>query len=388
MYHLDAAGKPTLEKDKDAIPKHDFTGKLVKDPVLEARLGRIASAIGGKKYVSARTLAASSTDNGLPDPILGGGTEGRVLDSDGNGKPDFAVMRDTFSRAVLIDADEDSLGSLKPGDAADDLVKAKKLDAEVSVIVQNNIVWAMYDTDADNKFDLALMTTNGTDASSLTATHGWRIAKDGTATPALDQIGRKLLRPGLVSLPRAERALRFLSSDVATDEGMGSLPDPYATKARFRTHEVKGAPTAAVIEALDTSSTSATSTMLFDVDHDTKLPKAKKGTGNIADFNELVKDGKYDAEVALVHHDGADSGTDWTFYDTDADGKFDLVLFLSTPGSDPAQAYRFKDGKLTVDESALAGKAFRTKSVFKSRKVATEWKTIADKLFMASSIEE
>ena len=61
----------------------------------------------------------------------------------------MVFVRGAFSRGVLIDADEDSLGSLKAGDAADELLKAKKVDAEISVIVQGNTVWAIYDTDND-----------------------------------------------------------------------------------------------------------------------------------------------------------------------------------------------------------------------------------------------
>src|SRR6185295_1773829 len=113
---------------------------------------KIAATVGGAKYTSERTQAAASKAMSLPDPILGGGTQGRLLDSDGDGKPDLAVMRGPFSRAMLIDADEDSLGKLKSGDAADEIVKSKKIDAEVSIVIQGSSVWVTYDTDNDGKF--------------------------------------------------------------------------------------------------------------------------------------------------------------------------------------------------------------------------------------------
>ena len=98
--------------------------------------------------------------------------------------------------------------------------------------------------------------------------------------------------------------------------------------------------------------------------------------------------GKFDAEVAILHRSGEGSGSDWIYYDTDADGKFDLVLFIATSGQEPTQAYRLKNGKLEVDASAVSGRPFRTKSAFKDKAMATKWKAIATKLFRVSSVED
>ncbi|HVJ92278.1 MAG TPA: serine protease, partial [Labilithrix sp.] len=248
-FRIDANGKPT--EDKSALPKHDLSAKYVKDPALAARLGKIALALGGSKYISSKVSDASKEVTRTPDPILAGGTSGRAVDSDGNGKADVAVMRGAFSRAVLIDADEDTLGSQNVGAAVDELVKAKQVDAEVSVVVQGNSIWAMYDTDNDSKFDLALMTTNGTDSSSLLATNAWRLDGQGAMTPAPEHIGRKVLRPGLLpAFPRVASSMKLLGFDVATDEGMGSLPNPrLSPTARFRVREVAGFPAGTVVEA-------------------------------------------------------------------------------------------------------------------------------------------
>jgi S1-C subfamily serine protease len=376
-FRLDAKGG--IKEDKEALPKHDLSAKLVANPSLHARLGKIATAIGGTRYASKKALAAAAASVTVPDPALAAGTQGRLVDTDGNGKPDLVFVRGAFSRGLLIDADEDSIGSLKDGDSADELLKAKKVDAEISVIVQGNTMWAIYDTDNDSKFDLALMTTGATDPSWLFATNAWKLGAGGEMTPAPDQIGRKLLRPGLVALPRATRALKGSGYDIASDEGAGSLPDPQYPRGTFQFREVKGFPKGTVIEAGSLTS----STMLIDLDRDTKLD-AK------ADPAKVVRDGKFDAEVAVIHR----GGSEWIYYDTDGDDKFDLVLFVASPGENPTQAYRLvksaSGGAMTleVDAKSVAGRPMRHKSVFKDKALAAKWKSLAGKLFKTTSVEE
>ena len=67
-------------------------------------------------------------------------------------------------------------------------------------------------------------------------------------TPAPEFIGRKLLRPGLIGLPRVATALKAAGYDFAADEGLGSLPDPAGGRPRVRFREVKGLPKNSVIE--------------------------------------------------------------------------------------------------------------------------------------------
>ena len=282
----------------------------------------------------------------------------------------MVFVRGAFSRGILIDADEDSLGSVKIGDAADELLKAKKVDPEMSVIVQGGTVWAMYDTNNDNKFDLALMTTSGGDESALFATNAWKIGAPGEMTPAPEFVGRKLLRPGLIGLPRIATALKASGYDFAADEGLGSLPDPISGRPHFRFREVKGLPKNSVIEGSYAT--------LIDVDHDTKLDKNPK-LAAATDPDKLVRDGKFDAEVAIVHRG-----------DTDADGAFDLVLFVPVAGEDPTQAFRIAKGAtaLELDPTSVAGKPLRHKTVFKDKKMGPKWKAIATKLFKPSIIED
>ena len=371
-----------IKEDKEALPKKDLSAKLITDKSLHARLGKIALAIGGSKYTSRRALAAAAASTASVPDALSAGNTGRLVDTDGNGKPDVIHVRGAFSRGILVDADENSIGSLKSGDSADDVLKARKVDAEIAMIVQGNSVWVMYDTDNDAKLDLALMTTHGIDETALFATHAWKVAAGGELTPLPEQLGRKMIRPGLVSFPRAATAFRGSSLDVASDEGMGSLPDPMTAtgRGRFQFREIKGFPKGTVVEA----SSALTSTILIDVDRDTKLDKA-------AEAHKLVNDGKFDAEVAIVHR----GESDWIYYDTDGDKKFDLVLFVPTSGKEPTQAYRVVKSEKTkggyaleTDAKSVAGRPLRHKSIFKDKAVAAKWKTLAAKMFKPTAVEE
>ena len=376
-FKIDAEGKIT--EDKENLPKHDFSGKYIKDEKLNIRLGKIANAIGGSKYTSARMNAAANAVT-LPDPLRGGGLTGRAADTDHDGKCDVVYTHGAFSRGLLIDADQDSLGSLKNLDAADDLLKAKSVKAEISVIVQNNNTWAIYDTNKDGKFDLALLSNTG-DSVAVVATSAWRLGDNNEMTPAPENIGRRLFRPALVGIPRASTALKASLFDVATDEGLGSLPDPYASSryTHWRFRDVKGYPKGTVIETGNVT--------LIDVDHDTKIsPKELKD----ADPDKLVKDGKLDIEVAIVHK----GTTDWVYYDTDGDNKFDLVLYVPKSGEEPTQAWKIGKGEtaLSIAPDSIHGRELRTKGIFgaapKDKALATKWKGLATKLFRPTIVEE
>ncbi|HQY61322.1 MAG TPA: serine protease [Polyangiaceae bacterium] len=379
-YQIAADGR--LKEDKEILPKHDLSGRLIKDPTLHARLGKIATAIGGTKYVSARVLALGEGAGSVPDPLSSGGSTGRAVDTDDNGKPDLAAVRGAFSRGVLIDADEDTLGRLKPGDSVDDLVKAKKIDAEIAVIAQGSSVWAMYDTDNDSKFDLALNSKGG-DSTGMITTAAWSIGGSGAPRPAPDHVGRKVFRPGLIGFPRATQALRSVSSDVADDEALGSLPATIPPRARFHTKEVKGLPEGMMIE----SSSFPWIVELFDVDRSSKI-------GPKTDVQKVVADGKFDAEVAFVRHLSPTGALTWVYYDTDNDGRYDLVLFLPKSDQEPTQAFRVVKREsapgglaLEADAAALKGRPIRHKAIFKDPTLGQKWKGLASKVFKPDFVE-
>ena len=246
-YKLDPQGH-ILKSEKLPLPEHDLDISLIQDKSLHARLGKIAQVVGKGHFTSPEALAAGASNAALPDPILGAGTQGQLMDTDYDGKPDTVVIRGLFAHGMLIDANERSIGSLSAGESAEEALKAKKVEAQVAVLSQETMGWAFYDTDNDGRFDLVLQTDHATSSGHVTA--AWRLGPGGERTPAPEQLGRKLLRPGLVALPRVRGAMRYAGGDVAVDEGAGSLPNPRPNGSRFRFRELAGFPKSTVIEAV------------------------------------------------------------------------------------------------------------------------------------------
>ncbi len=374
-YRIDGSGVP--KEDPSILPKHTFTDKFVKTAAQQIRLGRIATAIGAKRYGSAIVLGVTSRAPVVPDAVTGSGTQARAYDSDGDGHPDCMATRSSFSFGVVIDADQNSLGELKNGSAVPDLGKTK-IDAEVSVVFGLTSTWASYDIDNDGKFDLALEDASAR-GDALFATSAYHVAD---MSPAPDQLGRRLFRASLVpSMPRVATAFRLFKLDYARDEGIESFPDLVPPKAEV---EVVHAATKDIVDGMVvTAWAGAWTTTFVDVDHSTKLKKPATDE----DVERALADNKFDAEVAVVRRGNADGGSAWVFYDTDNDGKLDLVLYSATE-REVTQAYRVKGSTVTVDPTFATGRPLRTKGIFKNKAIAAKWKTIAKTVFKASSIEE
>jgi S1-C subfamily serine protease len=380
-----------IKEARSLLPAHDFDVSLVKDPALHARLGKIALALGRSQMTSPEALAAAATSMALPDPLLGAGSKGRLVDADGNGRPDTVFVRSAFAHGMLLDTNERSIGGMKVGDPADDAVKAKKVEAQLALVVQGDSAWAFYDTDNDSKFDLALM-AEGKTGNGLYATRAWHLGADGALSPAPEQLGRKLLRAGLLSSPRAlsslQAARRQLDYTYALDEGASALPDPLTKGYSVRYREVKGFPKGTVFTSTGDASGgeggSATTTW-FDLKRRVPVPDKTS-------IEKVVGDAKFQPTVSVITR----GDWTWVYYDTDGDGLFDLVLFASKTGQDPVQAYRLKHPpakekgmvSITVDPAAVHGRLIRHKSVFKDKALAARWNTLAAQIFRSTSIEE
>lgn len=371
-FRLAADG--SAEKDDSLKPEHDFDVALLKDPKLHARLGHIAGLIRPSGFTSEQALAEGAKLT-VPDPLWGGGRNGRALDLDRDGKPDVVAVTSAFAKAALFDADEDSLSSLKPGEEAKALLEARKVDAELSLVQQGTTYWAIYDTNNDGKFDLALVSPK-TDDWRL-ALGAWTLGEGGAMTPAPEHIGRKLIRPALLNVEPGHllKSLEAMSVHYAKDDGMGSVPNPLRSKnADFALREVAGYP-GAVVEMHDKNTTA----LLIDPDRDQRLTKASK-------IKELMGEGKLKFDFVLLNH----GGKEWVYYDADADGKFDLVLFAARPQLGvPQSAFRVgKLGSFDYDAAAVSGKLVRFKGVFKKPAVADAFKKIAPLVFRKIAIEE
>jgi hypothetical protein len=374
-YSIAKDGKVTRLTD---LPKHDIDVALVKDAKLHPRLGKIAGVLASKKFTSPEALQAGAADQSLPDPVRSLGTKGRFVDSDKNGKPDAIYVTGTYTQGILVDADEDSIGSFKPGDDADLAMKSGKLELEFTFIIEDGKAWATYDTDNDGAFDLMLTTDDASNAAWLYAMHAFRLDKKGAPTAAPEHIGRKLVRPGLVPVPRAQAIMDRAPFDNASDEGLGSFPTPRKHTALARFREAKGVTRGVVIE----STHDGGSEVLLDLDRAIKV--GPKDTAP-----QVLAMPSYHAEVALMDH----GSFVWVFYDTDADNLYDFVLVLPDDTATPKYAYRLSKGQSGAQEvkaeaSLVAGRALRHKSIFKDKTMGPRLKSVASTLFKQSIIEE
>ncbi|HLM71663.1 MAG TPA: serine protease [Polyangiaceae bacterium] len=370
-WKIDADG--SMEKDADKSGGFDLRPELFADSKVSQRFAKIASVIRPLGWMSFGSLLKASEPT-VPDAIWGGGRKGQLRDIDADGRPDTIRLSSTFSDGFLIDADQDTLGSLAAGDNVQALINERGIDAELSIISQGQNLWALYDTNNDTKFDLALFSPP-TDNWGL-AMGAWRLV-DGKPSPDPQHIGRRLIRPGLVDGAAGKKLFALaarLPYPAATDEGIGSLPNPYALGRSFEIREVKGFQNAVI-----QSSQALSSVVLIDIDR-----SSSKGMKANADIDRMVRSGGFKADVAHVHN----KGFEWVYYDTDGDGSFDLVLLSGAPRNGQSErALRLNaSGKLDADAQAGTGPLIRH-SVFAKKELGAQFKKIAKELFSERAME-
>lgn len=376
-FDIDKSGKLT-KKEGFSAPYFFDTKFLPANEKMHTHLGKFAVIIN-KKLTCPEAIADAAAEVPVPDPVKGIGHKGRLGDLDGNGKPDTVVFSGAFTRGAAIDADEDSIGGLKPVDDPSSLMKAERIDAEITFFMQPSSVWAVYDRDNDSKADLALQAS--TQSDDRIATAAFTRSGNGAWTPAKEFLGQKAMRPSLVGVPRALSVARSLFNFAATDEGMSTLPDPMPTRgyfdfASFRKKPTDKKPTQE--KAVLSGFRGDYSIKLFDADKDSKA--GAKDTAS-----ELIRNSKFDVDVAVV----SDDHTTWVFYDTDQDRKFDLVLIGLTPSSGIAdRALRLEDRRLRPDTQLAGGKLYLHKGVFKDAKVGAGFKKLAADFLPSRGIQE
>ncbi|NUQ73588.1 MAG: trypsin-like peptidase domain-containing protein [Polyangiaceae bacterium] len=367
------AADGSMEKDADKAGGFDLRPELFADSQVSQRFARIASVIRPLGWMSFGSLLKAAEPT-VPDAIWGGGRKGQLRDVDADGRPDTVRVSSTFSDGFLIDADQDTLGSLASGDNVQALINNRGIDAELSIVSQGQNLWALYDTNNDSKFDLALFSPP-TDNWGL-AMGAWRLT-DGKPSPDAQHIGRRLIRPGLVEGAAGTKLVNLaarLPYPAATDEGLGSVPNPYALGRGFEIREVKGFQNAVI-----QSGQALSSIVMIDIDR-----SSSKGMKAGGDIDRMVRSGGFKADVAHVHH----KGFEWVYYDTDQDGAFDLVLLTGSPRNGQSErALRLSaSGKLEIDAKAGAGPLIRH-SVFAKKDLGTQFKKLAKELFAERAIE-
>ncbi|UQA60719.1 S1 family peptidase [Polyangium aurulentum] len=367
-----ATGGPLVQPDK------------IKDDGLRQTLGRLGSVTLGQGLVDLR----GPLEQGLPDPILGGGREVEVADLDGDGQNDTLETSAVYSHGYVFDIDQSSLAEVVKGDQGRSLLEKKGVDAEVSVIGQGPSTWVWYDRNDDGKFDFV---THASRSLAGVALEAFRVGEDGRKEPAPEAVGRKLLRPRLLessshAMRLGRMSLRALASTMTAiaDDGIDSFPDParhgglyYSfgdTTGWSKTFGSKVGWDKAVIVTAGLTSNS----LIVDVNRDSPAPGKQRP-------EEVLDGGKYKPDFAFLHRDGLE----WTYYDTDGDSKYDLVLFTTSPSSGVVErGFRIdKNGAVQLDPALAGGRMVRW-SVFAKKPTATQFKKLAAELFQPRAIEE
>lgn len=367
----DSLGTGTPMIRPDLMPKKNESDSL-------ARLGMVT--LGSSMVAMGEPL-----EQNLPDPLLGGGRNVELSDFDRDGQMDTMATRSVYSRGYVFDIDQLSLGTVTKNDAAQALLEAKSVDAEATVIAQGAKLWVYYDRNDDGAFDLVAFTPR---IGTGVALEAFRIDKSGAKTPAPEHVGRKIMRPKLLeSASNAAKLARFSiralpSSAVAIDDAQGSFPDPLADGGVYfsygdpsRWSNAFGSKTG-WDKAIIVSAGITASALVVDVDKDSKVGKQSA--------TQLASSGNFKPEFGFMHRDGAE----WTYYDTDQDGKYDVILFTSHPTIGNAErAFRIDpSGKVSLDPSLEGGKMIRW-SVFTKKATANQFKKLASELFQARAVE-
>ena len=255
-------------------------------------------------------------------------------------------------------------------------------------------MWVFYDTDDDKKFDLVLHSPSSRLYVAKTA---FKLDAAGAKTAAPEHIGRKLIRPKLLTTASQSTAvagmvtrglLKIMSAQ--DDDGISSFPHPIADHrgTAFELLEVKG-DKKAVVTVIGYGSDG----YLLDLDGNSRFANfedgPKKGKIDVKatiSNTDKKKPHKFDAEFAYFHR----NGIAWAFYDTKSAIKgYDVVLVATKPKSGIADGgFRIDaKGNAVYDVKLKGGKLIRS-SLFTSYGHKAKMKKIAPELFADTMVEK
>ncbi len=362
-----------ITRDDSLAGGRPVQAALMLDDALRERLERIAAAAFPARYTS----GTSSVANTLPEPI-GRTGDGRLRDLNKDGRSDSIFVQAPFSSRLIIDADQSFVPALRSPVKMAEL--ELKPDAEVVSVSQGSHVWVWYDTDDDRRFDLVLHAPGIRDYVAVDA---WSVDASGNKTRMPEHEGRKLMRPSLMQTTTMRTSLLDVAKggmlpilSALENDGIGSFPDPTKDHrgAGFTLRESKELPKGII--AIQGRGSDG---FLIDLDQNSFRAVAKKKI----EAAKAVKDGKVEAEFGFMQR----NGLAWAFYDTKNTGKYDVVVYTPKPRRGLVErGFRIdKNGKVTLDET-LAGKHMIRPSLFKSKRLGTKFRAVAEDLF--SVVEE
>ena len=350
---------------------------LLQSQPFRERLGLIADAAFPGDFVEAST----AWQGAMPDPI---GTAGYALVGDLNfdGTNDGVQVDSAFGERLLIDADQNWAAGLAGKGRFSELLSTAPADVEMSVVSQGTSMWVWYDTDDDGTLDLVL---HAPQSRHYVATSAWSVTSGGEPKPLTEHVGRKLVRPDLLQVARVADAVRSMVKKKSFlpimssrgNAGLSSFPDPVKDH-RGTTFEwvdlPGGGPTAVMIQGRGSDG------YLLDLDGNSLEGRPRPTT----DVGQLVRDGKFDAEVAYFHR----NGLAWTYYDTNDDGGYDLVLYTAEPSLGvAAQAYRIEPDQTVLVDSSSSGKKLISPSLLESKRMRSRLEDLGRQLFAAKLVE-
>lgn len=304
-------------------------------------LGSLAFHVHAKELRDFTKSIPAAPRTFLPDPWTGAGTLGALSDFDQNGELDTLAFTgscgDNLTCQVAFgDVDENTFRGKKAIPTASELQTSRAFDAEVAIFKNARMprrpqafalpvsdTLAFVDSDDDGAFDRVIVAdgeTGGTRGYAIEAGAPVRqAALDGAALVDLGaQFDKTALRP---------QVARFVA---ALTTGMVELADPdkmHATRARLEDNDEDGnSDTLHIDTRLDRR-------VLIDLDQkqlaeltahraklEAKAPKRAKAAAD-AQLLRALRGGKVSGDVLVVL--GAPTRV---FYDTDDDGRMDLVL--------------------------------------------------------------
>jgi len=381
-YRIDKSGR--LGRD-DALGTGGpmIQPDLVTENGQRTKLAELGAITLGTSMVELR----GPIEQSLPDPLLGGGREVELADMDGDGRMDTLSTSAVYSHGYVFDLDQGSVGDVRKNDAGRALLEKKAVDAETTVISQGPKMWVYYDRNDDGKFDLVTFTPR---IGTGVAFEAFKIGDSGQREPAPEFIGRKIVRPkplenASLSAKLSRLAFRAIPTAAAAigDDALDSFPDPilhggvYFSFGDTTTWTKAFGSKTGWDKAIIVSAGMTSSGLAIDVNRDS--PAAGKLTAA-----EVVEGGKFKPDFAFLHRDGAE----WTYYDTDQDGKYDAILFTSQAASGVVErGYRIgANGAVTLDPSLAGGRMVRP-SLFAKKPTQTQFKKLAAEIFQARAIE-
>ena len=317
---------------------------------LRQRLAPMARTLFPQDFVEATT----GWQEVLPHPL---GHAGRavVVDLNHDGTNDAIQVNSPFAERLLADVDQSWVPALAGRFELGDVIRGADVDVEMAVVSQGTHMWVWYDTDDDQRFDLVLRSA---DSRLYVATEAFRVEAPEGLTPVPEHVGRKLVRPDLLTPESLAAGLRSMVAkrsflelmSAADDRGLATFPDPIADHRGTGFIRLELPPASGSALCVQGQGSDG---YLLDLDGNGIAAKSS----NQADLGQAVKDGGFDPEFAYFHR----NGLSWAYYDTDRTEGYDVVLYSARPELGKAQAgYRVShSGEVRLDPELAGGPLIR-----------------------------